>query len=119
MAQHPAPRKGELMDRKPMAVAQRPLYIQAPPVRSEDYRRWIRSWPCLACATRRQVEAAHTGAHGLGQKASDLQTVPLCKEHHAELHQGVRDFEERYQIDFADVVAMFNAIWAERRRKAA
>ena len=105
--------------RKPMQVAQRPLYISAPPIRSEDYKRWIRSWPCLVCATRRQVEAAHTGPHGIGQKASDLQTVPLCKKHHAELHQGVRDFEQRRQLELADVVAMFNALWSARKRKAA
>jgi Protein of unknown function (DUF968) len=100
-------------------VAQRAFYIQAPPIRSEDYKRWIRSWPCLVCATRRQVEAAHTGPHGIGQKASDLQTVPLCKEHHAELHQGVQEFQERHQIELADVVAMFNALWSARRKKAA
>ena len=107
------------MERKPMAVAQRPLYIQAPPVRSEDYKRWIRSWPCLVCATRRQIEASHTGPHGLGQKAADTSCVPLCKKHHAELHQGVQDFQERHQIELANVIAMFAAIWAERRRKAA
>ena len=118
MAQFPAPRKGELM-RKQMQIAQRPLYISAPPVRSEDYKRWIRSWPCLVCATRRNIEASHTGAHGIGQKSSDLQTVPLCKEHHNELHQGVQEFQERHQIELADVVAMFNALWSARKRKAA
>jgi hypothetical protein len=105
--------------RKPMQVAQRPLYIQAPPVRSEDYKRWIRSWPCLVCVTWRRIEACHVGPHGLGQKASDLKTVPLCKEHHAELHQGVQEFQERHQIELADVVAMFNALWIARRQKAA
>jgi len=30
----------------------------------------------------RRVEAAHVGEHGLGQKCSDRETVPLCATHH-------------------------------------
>ena len=117
MDEFPALRKGELM-RKPMQIAQRPLYISAPPIRSEDYKRWIRSWPCLVCATRRNIEASHTGAHGIGQKSSDFNAVPLCKEHHAELHQGVQEFQERHQLELADVVSMFNALWSARKKAA-
>jgi sugar phosphate isomerase/epimerase len=106
------------MIRKPMAIAQRPLYIQAPPIRDENYKRWIRSWPCLVCARRFAIEAAHTGPHGTGQKASDLNTIPLCKEHHADLHRGVLDFQERHGINIADAVAMFNAVWDGRKKAA-
>ena len=28
------------------------------------------------------VEADHAGRRGLGQKCSDLETIPLCTEHH-------------------------------------
>jgi hypothetical protein len=102
-----------------MAIAQRPLYIQAPPIRDESYKRWVRSWPCLVCARRGGVEAAHTGPHGIGQKALDLQTVPLCRQHHDDLHRGVLDLQERHGIKIPDAVAMFNAIWQKRRKKAA
>ena len=106
------------MIRKPMAIAQRPLYIQAPPIRDESYKHWVRSWPCLICARRFGIEAAHTGPHGLGQKASDLQTVPLCRQHHEDLHRGVLDFQERHGINIPDAVAMFNAIWQGRKKAA-
>ena len=106
------------MIRKPMGVAERPLYISAPPVRDENYRRWIRSWPCIVCATRRAIEAAHTGPHGVGQKASDLSCIPLCQQHHADLHRGVLDFQERHGIDISDVVAMFQALWSARKKAA-
>ena len=52
------------------------------PVRSRAYLAWIRSLPCLACQTIRNVEAAHVGPHAMAQKASDLSTVPLCAAHH-------------------------------------
>jgi len=104
--------------RKLMGIASRALYSAAPPVRDESYRRWIRSWPCIACATRRGIEAAHTGPHGIGQKASDLSCIPLCHAHHAEMHQGVRAFEAQYSVDVPQIVAEFNQIW-EARRKAA
>ena len=105
------------MIRKLMGVATR-MYEGLKPVRDDSYRRWIRSWPCLVCSTRRRIEAAHTGPHGIGQKASDSSCIPLCHEHHAELHQGVLYFQERYGIDIADVVAMFNAMWTGRRKVA-
>jgi len=52
------------------------------PVRNPAYLRWIRSLPCSVCRTRWQVEAAHTGPHGIGQKSSDLSAIPLCARHH-------------------------------------
>jgi hypothetical protein len=106
------------MLRKLMGVASRAVYQQAPPVRDEAYKRWIRSQPCVVCGTRRRIEAAHTGPHGIGQKASDLSCLPLCADQHAEMHQGVQDFQERHGIDIPDVVAMFNALWNERKKAA-
>jgi hypothetical protein len=105
------------MIRKLMGVAAR-AYESLKPVRDDAYLRWIRSWPCLVCSTRRRIEAAHTGPHGIGQKASDTSCIPLCAEHHAELHRGVLDFQERYRIEIPDVVAMFNAMWGARKKAA-
>lgn len=76
------------MLRKLMGVASRAVYQQAPPLRDEAYRRWIRSFSCVVCGTRRRIEAAHTGP------------------------------QERHGIDIPDVVAMFNALWNERKKAA-
>ena len=50
----------------------------------------IRKLPCVVCG-RSPVDAAHSnqGAHnkGLGIKASDEFTIPLCRQHHIEYDQ--------------------------------
>ncbi|HUD74300.1 MAG TPA: hypothetical protein VMQ76_04440 [Terracidiphilus sp.] len=104
--------------RKLMGFASRAIYSAAPPERDEAYRRWIRSFPCTVCATRRGIEAAHTGAHGIGQKASDTSCIPLCRAHHAEMHRGVTAFEARYSVDVPQIVAGFNELWKARKKAA-
>ena len=56
--------------------------LPAKPERSQAYLRFIRSLPCLICNSRRQIEAAHSGPHGLNEKAPDLDALPLCHGHH-------------------------------------
>jgi hypothetical protein len=34
------------------------------------------------------TEAHHMGERGLGQKCSDLETVPFCSEHHRQWHDA-------------------------------
>ena len=49
----------------------------------------------------------------MGQKASDFQTVPLCRLHHKEhryaLDRGRRQFEHHFQINLNDVIARLTA----------
>lgn len=43
------------------------------------YLRWVASLPCVACGIEGYSQAAHPNqGRGLGQKASDLDTFPLC-----------------------------------------
>jgi hypothetical protein len=53
-------------------------YQPGRPIRNERYLAFIRRLACCACSSTRNVEAAHTGPHGLGQKSSDLSAIPLC-----------------------------------------
>ena len=100
------------------AVAPRPIY-QAPEIlRSEPYKRWIRSFRCLACGKRWGIEAAHTGPHGGSQKSSDSACIPLCQEHHREMHRGALRFQERYRLDIPREVERLNQKWRERRKAA-
>ncbi|OUJ87131.1 hypothetical protein BFG48_010660 [Acinetobacter nosocomialis] len=50
----------------------------------------IRRLPCVMCG-RTPVDAAHSnqGAHnkGMGLKACDSKTIPLCRQHHIEYDQ--------------------------------
>lgn len=81
------------------------------PVRNPDHLRWIRSLPCLACAysgklNQRNIEAAHTsGSRGMGQKRSDLETVPLCRTHHDAQHaMGWPKFIAKYGLDIRELL---------------
>lgn len=54
-------------------------FPKAKPVRSESYRRWVATLPCMACGIEGYSQAAHPNqGRGLGQKASDLDCFPLC-----------------------------------------
>ena len=91
--------------RQLFAIASR-MYRVVRPVRSQKYLAFVRSWPCIACGTaRRSREAMHTGPHGIGQKASDLDTVPGCRVCHAELHRlGPVRFQMLHGLDFREAV---------------
>jgi hypothetical protein len=84
------------------------------PVRNPKYLAWIRTQSCLVCGSRRWVEAAHTGPHGLGQKSPDTSAVPLCARHHRtgndSYHRlGPRKFSERHKLDLPAIVRRLNA----------
>jgi hypothetical protein len=84
------------------------------PVRNPGYLQWIRTLPCSVCRTRRAVEAAHTGPHGLSQKSSDLSAIPLCGRHHRtgddSYHKlGPRQFAEVHRLDLRGIVAGLSA----------
>jgi hypothetical protein len=84
------------------------------PVRNPGYLQWIRTLPCSVCYTIRQVEAAHTGPHGIGQKSSDLSAIPLCRKHHRtgddSYHElGPRRFAEVHRLNIRAIVARLSA----------
>ena len=84
------------------------------PRRDSRYLQWVRTLPCAVCGTARNVEAAHTGAHGLGQKAPDSTAIPLCVAHHRTANDsyhklGPRKFAEVHKLDIAGIVAELNA----------
>ena len=64
------------------AVANRSPSRSRKPIRHPKYLRFVRGLPCAVSGRTWGIEAAHTGAHGLGQKASDLDTIPLNRMFH-------------------------------------
>jgi hypothetical protein len=62
----------------------------------------------------RGAEAAHTGAHGLGQKSSDLSAIPLCARYYRtgqdSYHKlGPRKFSESHGLNIQVMVARLSA----------
>ena len=86
------------------------MILRKKPVRNPAYLRWIRGLPCIVCHSRWQIEAAHTGPHGLGQKSSDLSAIPLCVRHHRtgndSYHQlGPSKFAEVHRLNIRHIVS--------------
>jgi hypothetical protein len=84
------------------------------PDRDSRYLQWIRTLPCSVCRTTRNIEAAHTGPHGLGQKAPDSTAIPLCATHHRTADDcyhklGPRKFGETHKLNIPEIVAGLNA----------
>lgn len=46
--------------------------------RNESYRRYVASKPCFGCGIEGYSQCAHANGGGMGTKASDLDTFPLC-----------------------------------------
>lgn len=46
--------------------------------KSESYRRWVASLPCISCGISDYSQCAHANGGGGATKTSDLETFPLC-----------------------------------------
>ena len=65
---------------------------------NEKYTRWVKAQPC-ACCNKQADDPHHLIGHGqggMGTKAHDLFVIPLCREHHDELHADPVAFEAKY-----------------------
>jgi len=101
--------------RKPERRASTPT--RKGPPRDENYKAWIRTFPCCACGAVGRSEAAHTGSDGgMSIKASDYSCVPLCSDCHTQApgayHRvGRRAFEHRHGLSFMRIVTQMNFEW--------
>ena len=107
-----------LQDSKP-ATGQTPHGpLEVTPLRKEVRRRskahllFVAAQPCLVCQ-RTPCDAHHlkfAQAKALGRKVSDEFTVPLCRDHHRELHRygSERSWWSNVQIDALEIA---NALW--------
>lgn len=79
------------------------------PARDESYKAWIRRQPCCCGCGRGPCDAAHTGPHGLGQKAADTTCIPLWWTCHALMHRiGQEEFERRNGICIEYIIEGLN-----------
>lgn len=97
------PRKGRLLD---------PQYLD-----------WIRAQQCVICALNgpppswADVEAAHIGRRGLGQKCSDHETIPLCAYYHRisnrSAHATGANFWDIHSLDRQILIAGYRQRYLE------
>lgn len=92
-----------------------------------EYLEFIRSQVCILLGLRGlarkklhahvcngRVEAAHTGPHGLKQKAADESALPMCAAAHRtgtrSHHSGTRTFWRTWALDRKVLVEYFNGL---------
>lgn len=65
---------------------------------NDNYLQWVKSQPCCVCNSIAD-DAHHLIGHGqggMGTKAHDLFTIPLCRIHHSELHKDPNGWEREH-----------------------
>lgn len=105
-----------LMMRLLYGIAVNGWYLGSKPQRDFQYLRFIRTLPCTICSRCRYIEAAHFGPRGLGQKANDMQTLPLCSAHHRtgvdSYHSlGPRKFAEHHRLNVNRLIGQLNELF--------
>lgn len=88
-----------------------------PPERCPAYLQWLKRFPCVCCGLGRWIDPAHFGPHATGQKASDFDALPLCRQCHIEYHKSARTFAEAKGLDVPALREWFRGMWG--RKKAA
>lgn len=110
--------------KRPKTRKLKPLRFNQVP-QNPEYLKFIRTFSCilngLQCKAglrqklhvcSGQIEAAHTGAHGLKQKAADETALPICSNGHrtgnCAYHKSARKFWAHWGIHRANLVQKFN-----------
>jgi len=68
--------------------------------RSREHLDWVKSLPCCICGrpadeSHHIIGVGHYG--GMGTKASDALTAPVCREHHDEIHRDANLWPDQFQ----------------------
>jgi hypothetical protein len=110
------PASGELL---PGQIDKSALTIGEPKrLRDKDHLRFVASQPCLVCG-REPSDPHHlrfAQPRALGLKVSDEFTVPLCRDHHQQLHQGGNELAWWHDLDIKPL-EIAKELWTQSRAK--
>jgi hypothetical protein len=88
-------------------------------LRDKAHLRFVASQPCLICG--RQPSDPHhlrfAQPRALGLKVSDEFTVPLCRDHHQQLHQAGNEVAWWHDLNIK-ALEIAKGLWEESRMKA-
>jgi hypothetical protein len=76
-------------------------------MKSRKHLQRVAELPCVVCGSQ-EVQAHHIrdkDVCGMGLKAADLFSFPICQPHHANLHSDIPLWEMRYGKQWAHVEA--------------
>ena len=87
-------------------------------LRDKDHLKFVASQPCLVCG--RQPSDPHhlrfAQPRALGLKVSDEFTVPLCRDHHQQLHQAGNELAWWHDLDI-NALEIAKGLWTQSRAK--
>ena len=87
-------------------------------LRDKDHLRFVASQPCLVCG--RQPSDPHhlrfAQPRALGLKVSDEFTVPLCRDHHQQLHQAGNELAWWHDLDI-NALEIAKGLWTQSRAR--
>jgi hypothetical protein len=87
-------------------------------LRDKDHLRFVASQPCLVCG--RQPSDPHhlrfAQPRALGLKVSDEFTVPLCRDHHQQLHQAGNELAWWHDLNI-NALETAKELWTQSRAK--
>lgn len=88
-------------------------------LRDKDHLRFVASQPCLVC--RQLPSDAHhlrfTQPRALGLKVSDEFTVPLCRDHHQQLHNAGNEIGWWHDLSIKPL-PIAKDLWSESKTRA-
>lgn len=81
---------------------------------SPHFLAWVKTQPCMCCG--QPADDAHHligwGQGGIGTKAHDIFTIPLCRKHHRQLHHDPLSFEREYGTQPALIIKLLDRAYA-------
>lgn len=81
---------------------------------SPQFLVWVKNQPCLCCG--QPADDAHHligwGQGGVGTKAHDIFTIPLCRKHHRQLHENPQAFEHEYGTQPVLIIRLLDRAYA-------
>lgn len=83
------------------------------PLRSQEYMKYIRTYPCVVCKTKTGIHAHHVESAGLGLKGSDFFTIPLCSKHHVDSSDSIHKlgsidlFQQTHSLNIYKLISNF------------
>jgi hypothetical protein len=99
-----------------LPTTERTVPLKPHRLRNKRHREFVAAQACVVCG-RKPSDAHHlrfAQPRALGRKVSDEFTVPLCREHHRELHH--RGDEVRWWKDAGvDAIAIARDLWTQTR----
>jgi len=85
--------------------------FKAKSVRDKKRLSFARTLPCAGCGKLGPNESHHEGPHGMGIKAGDDKTIPLCRKCHAWRHQTGPSVYLLWHVDIEALICKINATY--------